>query len=142
MFGNLGQLTQLMRNAGQIKQNMAEMNERLAAARFVGEAGGGQVKATVDGKGDMITLKIDPAAIEAGDIEMLEDLVCAAVRDGVRLSREAAQQEVQNAMGGLNLGGMMDMLRRRPPKPVAAGLRPGRSRQASVPAPPNMPVPQ
>ncbi|MFH1746943.1 MAG: YbaB/EbfC family nucleoid-associated protein [Planctomycetota bacterium] len=110
MFGNIGQLMHLMRNAGQIKQNMGEMNERLGAARFTGEAGGGQVRATVDGRGDMVALKIEPATIEEGDIEMMEDLICAAVRDAVRNSRAGAQKEMEAAMGGMNLGGMMDML--------------------------------
>ena len=110
MLGNLGQLASLLKNAGQIKENMAGMNERLAAARFNGEAGGGQVKVTVDGKGEMVSIKIEPALIESGDIEMLEDLICAAVRDAVRVSRECAQKEMEAAMGGLNLGGMMDML--------------------------------
>ena len=110
MLGNLGQLAGLLKNAGQIKENMAGMNERLAAARFSGEAGGGQVKATVDGKSEIVSIKIEPALIESGDVEMLEDLVCAAVRDASRHSREAAQKEMEAAMGGLNLGGMMDML--------------------------------
>jgi DNA-binding YbaB/EbfC family protein len=111
MFGNLGQLATLLKNAGQIKQNMAQVNERLSAARFVGEAGGGQVRATVDGKGELVALKIDPPLVAAGDVELLEDLVCAAVRDAVRVSREGAQKEIEEAMGGINLGGMMDMLR-------------------------------
>lgn len=110
MLGNLGQLMQLMKNAGQIKQNMAEMNERLAAARFSGESGGGQVEATVDGRGELVALKVDPAVVDAGDIEMMEDLICAAVRAAVRVSREGAQKEMEAAMGGMNLGGMMDML--------------------------------
>jgi len=110
MFGNLGQLTQLLKNAGQLKQNMADMQARLAAARHDGDAGGGQVKATVDGKGELITLKIDPKVVKDGDVELLEDLVCAAIRDAVSRSRVAAQQEMQAAMGGMNLPGMMDML--------------------------------
>ena len=110
MLGNLGQLMNVLKNAGQIKQNMAQMNERMAAARFTGQAGGGQVTATVDGKGDLVSLRIEPGLVTAGDVEMLEDLICAAVRDAVRLSRESAQKEMETAMGGLNLGGMMDML--------------------------------
>lgn len=117
MLGNLGQLAHLLRNAGQIKQNMTEMNDRLAAVRFTGEAGAGQVKATVDGRGEIVELKIEPALVESGDVEMLEDLTCAALRDAVRLSREAAQKEMESAMGGLNLGGMMDMLGGGEPNP-------------------------
>jgi len=110
MFGNLGQIMNLMKNAGQIKQGMQDMNERLQAARFVGEAGGGQVQATVDGRGEMVALKIDPALVQAGDVEMLEDLTCAAVRDAVNRSRAAVQKEMQELTGGLNLTGMGDLL--------------------------------
>jgi DNA-binding YbaB/EbfC family protein len=110
MLGNIGQLMQLMKNAGQIKQNMAQVNERLSAARYAGQAGGGQVEATVDGRGEFVKLRIDPQLVQAGDVEMLEDLICAATRDAVRLSREGTQKEMEAAMGGINLGGMMDML--------------------------------
>lgn len=110
MLGNLGQLAGLLKNAGQIKENMKGMQERLAAARYVGEAGGGQVRATVDGKGELVELKLEPATVQSGDVEMLEDLICAGVRDAVNKSREAVQKEMQAATGGMDLGGMMDML--------------------------------
>ena len=110
MFGNLGQLAGLLKNAGQIKQSMQAMNERMQAARYVGEAGGGQVQATVDGRGEIVSLKIDPALIEAGDVEMIEDLTCAAVRDGVARSKEAVQKEMQELTGGMGLPGMGDLL--------------------------------
>jgi len=109
-IGNLGQIAGLLKNAGQIKENMKVMQERLKAARFVGEAGGGQVRATVDGRGEIVSMKIEPATIEDGDIEMLEDLICAAFRDAVAKSREGAQKEMETATGGMNLQGMMDML--------------------------------
>ena len=110
MFGNLGQLTHLMRNAGQIKENMKQMNERLKAARFTGDAGAGQVTATVDGRGEMVAIKIDPQLVAGGDIEMLEDLVVAAVRAAVARSREEVKRQMEEATGGLNLQGLTDML--------------------------------
>jgi len=110
MLGNLGQLAGLLKNAGQIKENMKGMQERLAAARYVGEAGGGQVRATVDGKGELVEIKLEPATVQGGDIEVLEDLICAAVRDAMIKSREAVQKEMQAATGGMDLSGMMDML--------------------------------
>jgi DNA-binding YbaB/EbfC family protein len=109
MIGNLGQLMHLLRNAGQIREGMKSMQERLAAARFVGEAGAGQVRATVDGRGELVGLKIDPASPAAGDLELLEDLICAAVRDAVARSREAVRAEVEALTGGVDLGGMLDM---------------------------------
>ncbi len=110
MLGNLGQLAGLLKNAGQIKQNMEAMQERLAAARFTGEAGGGQVKAIVDGRGDLVGIKLDPALVQAGDVEIIEDLTCAAVGDAVNRSREAVQKEMQEITGGLSLPGMGDLL--------------------------------
>lgn len=110
MLPNLGQLAQLMKNAGKIKEGMGEMQARLSAARIDGEAGGGQVRATVDGKAEIVAIKIDPQLIAAGDTEMIEDLVVAALRDATTKSREAASREMENLTGGLNLQGMMDML--------------------------------
>jgi hypothetical protein len=110
MLGNLGQLAGLLKNAGQLKQSMQEMNERLEAARFVGESGGGQVQATVNGKGELLGIKIEPQLVTAGDVEMLEDLVCAGVRDAVSKSREGAAKEMQAVTGGINLPGMSDLL--------------------------------
>jgi len=110
VFGNLGQLAHLLRNAGQIKQNMQEMQARLEAARYVGEAGGGQVRVTANGKGDLLEVKIDPALIKADDVELLEDVLCAAVSDAIQRSREGAQKEMQALTGGMDMQGMMDML--------------------------------
>jgi DNA-binding YbaB/EbfC family protein len=110
MFGNLSQIMNLMKNAGQIKQSVQDMNTRLQAARFTGQAGGGQVQATVDGRGEMVNLRIDPTRVQAGDVELIEDLTCAAVRDAVVRSREAMQKEMQELTGGLNLPGMGELL--------------------------------
>lgn len=110
MMGNLGQLMHLLRNAGQIREGMKSMQDRLAAARFVGESGAGQVRATVDGRGELVELRIDPSSPAATDLELLEDLVCAAVRDAVARSREAVRAELQALTGGVDLGGMLDLL--------------------------------
>ncbi len=110
MFEQLGQITSLLRNAGKLKESMGEMQARLAAARFVGEAGAGQVHATVDGKGELLALKLDPALISSQDRELIEDLVCAAVRDAVSRSRDGMQKELQGALGGLDLSAFAGML--------------------------------
>jgi DNA-binding YbaB/EbfC family protein len=110
MLGNLSQLMNIMKNAGAIKQSMEEMNERLAAARFTGEAGGGQVQATVNGKGELVGVKIEPKLVQAGDAEMIEELTVAAVRDAAARSRESVQREMQELTGGLGLGDIGNML--------------------------------
>lgn len=110
MFGQLGQMAGLLKNAGKIQQGIQDLQARLAAARFTGDAGGGQVSATVDGRGELLGVKIAPALVQGGDVEMLEDLVVAAVRQATVLSREGAQKEMQQLTGGLNLPGVTDLL--------------------------------
>jgi len=100
----------LLKNAGAIRQSVQEMQARLSEARFVGEAGGGQVRATVDGKGELVQMRIDPVLIRAGDVELIEELTCAAVRDAITRSREAVQREMQELTGGMNLPGLTDLL--------------------------------
>jgi hypothetical protein len=63
-----------------------------------------------DGKGDLVEVHIDPALVQSGDTEMVEQLVTAAVQHGLQLAREAAQTEMQGLMGGFDLGGLMGML--------------------------------
>jgi len=106
MPGNMSQLLGLLRNAGQIRENMQRLQERLKQARYVGEAGGGQVRCTVDGRGEPMAVKIDPALWQSGDAEFVEDLVLAAMRDALTRSREGAQKELEQATGGIDLSGM------------------------------------
>ena len=110
MFGQMGQLANLLKNAGKIKEGVAEMNTRLEAARYVGESGGGQARAEVNGRGDLISLKLEPALIESGDVEIIEDLAVAAVRAAVSLSREGMQKEMQSLGGGMGLPNMDKLL--------------------------------
>ena len=111
MFGNLGQLTHLMKNAGAIRENMQRMQEEMKSARFTGDAGAEQVVATVDGSGELVGLRIDPQLVESGDREMIEDLTVAAVRAAVANSRAEMKSRLQELTGGMDLGGMMDMLK-------------------------------
>lgn len=106
MFGQMGKLMQLLSNPEKLKQDVADMQQRLASARYVGEAGGGQVRATLDGKCELLELKIEPALVASNDVELLEELIGAAVRDGLQRARDGAQQEMQELAGGLNLPGL------------------------------------
>lgn len=109
-LGQLGPLLNLLKNPAKLKEDMRQMNERLDAARFAGESGAGQVTATVNGRGNLVGVKIDPELLRADDLEMLEDLIVAAVRDGVSKSRETMQKEMQSMAGGIDLSGMSHML--------------------------------
>ncbi len=109
MFGQFGQIANLLKNAGKIKDTMKEMNARLEAARYTGEAGGGQVKATVDGRCELVAIKIEPVLVQGGDVELLEDLVLAAARDAAKQARDGLQKEMGDMTGGLGLGGLGDL---------------------------------
>jgi DNA-binding YbaB/EbfC family protein len=108
MLGNLGNLAGLLKSAKDLQGQMAKLQEELAARRFEGDAGGGMVRVTVDGKGTPVDVKIAPQA--AADIELLENLVKAAVGAAVTKSQEAMRSEMASLTGGLNLPGLTEML--------------------------------
>ncbi len=97
---NLGAL---MKQAQEMQAKMAEMQARLAAIEVVGLAGGGMVHATVTGKGEVRRIKIDPALVDPGEIEVLEDLVVAALNDARAKAEAMAGEEMQKLTGGLQL---------------------------------------
>ena len=99
---NLGNL---MKQAQQMQAKMAEMQERLAAIEVTGTAGAGMVQATLTGKGDVKRVKIDRSVVDPNDVEMLEDLVVAAINDARAKVETAAAEEMQKITGGLELPG-------------------------------------
>jgi len=97
----------LMKEAQRAQRKMAEAQERLAALVVEGSAGGGLVKATVNGEGTLTKVAIEPGAVDPDDLSLLEDLVVAAVKDAQRQAKEVHEREMGSAMGGL--GGMPGM---------------------------------
>jgi nucleoid-associated protein EbfC len=96
----------LQRMAQQMQQEMLRIQTELASATVTGSAGGGVVSATVTGKQELVSLTIDPSAVDPADVEMLQDLVVAAVNDALRASRELAEQKMTAVTGGLRIPGM------------------------------------
>ena len=99
-------MANLQRMAQQMQQEMARIQSELEAATVTGSSGGGVVNATVTGKQELVGLTIDPAAVDPSDVEMLQDLVVAAVNDALRASRDLAEQKMSAVTGGLRLPGM------------------------------------
>lgn len=102
-------MQQLMKQAQRMQQQMVTAQQELAEAQLTGTAGGGLVTATVTGSGEVLAVKIDPKAVDPDDVESLEDLVVAAIRDGARAAAELAEQKMgplTQGMGGLGLPGM------------------------------------
>ena len=99
-------LGNLQRMAMQMQQEMARVQQELGEARVDGSAGGGVVGAVVTGKGDLVSVTIDPSAVDPADVEMLQDLIVAAVNEALRAARELGEQKMAAVTGGLRLPGM------------------------------------
>ena len=107
--GQQPNMQQLMKQAQKMQQQLVEAQAQLAQTEVVGTAGGGLVTATVTGSGDVLSVKIDPKAVDPDDVESLEDLVVAAIRDA-SANAQALQSEkmgpLAGGLGGLGLPGM------------------------------------
>lgn len=102
-------MQQLMKQAQKMQQQLMEAQAQLAGTEVTGTAGGGLVTATVSGSGDVLSVKIDPKAIDPDDVESLEDLVVAAIRDAANNAQELQQTTMgplAGGLGGLGLPGM------------------------------------
>ncbi len=97
----------IMKNLGQLQQTLQESQEKLAAMRITGTAGGDMVSVTINGTGEAQGVKIQSEAVDPNDIEMLEDLILAAFRDASAKLKETLAQEVGSM--GLPLKGMFGM---------------------------------
>src|SRR3954452_21667332 len=107
--GGQPNMQQLMKQAQKMQQQMVAAQQELAETQLTGTAGGGLVTATVTGSGEVLGIKIDPKAVDPDDVESLEDLVVAAIRDAARAAAELAEQKMgplTQGMGGLGLPGM------------------------------------
>jgi len=96
----------LMKQAQKVQQEMMRMQEELGAREVSAQAGGGMVEAVVNGKGQIVRLKLEPEVVNPQDVEMLCDLVVAAVSEAQRRAQEMMQMEMQKLTGGLNIPGL------------------------------------
>ena len=99
-------MANLQRMAQQMQQEMARVQAELDTATVDGSAGGGFVRATVTGKQELVSVTIDPSAVDPADVEMLQDLVVAAVNDALSGSRRLAEQKMAAVTGGLRIPGL------------------------------------
>ncbi|MGY5882506.1 YbaB/EbfC family nucleoid-associated protein [uncultured Modestobacter sp.] len=104
--GRQPDMQQLMKQAQKMQQQLAAAQEELANAEVTGSAGGELVTVTMTGSGDVTAVTIAPAAVDPDDVETLQDLVLAAVRDAQRAVNELASSTMGPLAGGLGGGGM------------------------------------
>jgi len=99
----MADLSQLFQLGQQFQGRITQMQTELAEQTVVGSAGGGMVKVTADGRGQVREVTIDPGAVSDGDVELLEDLVLAAVADAQRRAETLYRDELKKLTGGLPL---------------------------------------
>lgn len=93
----------MMKQVQAMQAKMADMQNRLGEMELIGQSGGEMVVATMNGKGDLKKIKIDPKVVDPSDIEMLEDLILAAVADAKAKMEAVVAGETEKAMGGIKL---------------------------------------
>lgn len=89
-----------------MQQEMLRMQAEQEAKTFTAKAGGGMVSATVSGKHELVSMEINPEAVDPEDVEMLQDMVIAAVNEAMRAADNEAANNMSRLTGGLNLGGL------------------------------------
>ncbi len=94
----------MIRQAQKMQQEMLKMQQNLEQRSYEATAGGGVVKAIVSGKRELTALEIDPEAVDPDDVEMLQDLVIAAVNEAMRKAEDNASASMSKLTGGMNLG--------------------------------------
>lgn len=110
MFKGLGQLASMMKQAQEIQGRMKEMQEALRRLKIDGSAGGGMVTVEMNGQQQLLSCRIEQSLIDSKDREMIEDLVVAAVNQGLDKVKQAAADEMGKLAGGLDVPGLNDAL--------------------------------
>lgn len=105
MPGGMNQM-QMMKQAQKLQQEMLRMQEEQENKTYTAKAGGGVVAASVNGKHELVDLVIDPEAVDPEDVDMLQDMIIAAVNEAMRTADAEAAQNMSRLTGGMNLGGL------------------------------------
>ncbi len=101
--GNIGNM---MKQVQQMQEKMQKMQEELEQAEVEGSSGGGMVKIVANGKGDVVSITIDKEVVDPEDVEMLQDLIIAAIAQAKEKSSELQQEQMSGITGGLNIPGL------------------------------------
>ena len=110
MFKGLGNMAQMLKDAqkhaGQMQKKLEQVQRELKERIVDGSAGGGMIVAYVNGNQELLSVKIDPEVVDKDDVEMLQDLIVAAVAQGIEKSKELREEESKKVMGSLGLPNM------------------------------------
>ena len=106
MSEGLGSMGGLMKQAQEMQAKLAKIQEELAKKTVEATSGGGMVRVIVNGQFMLASIKVDPSVVDPEDVEMLEDLVRAAINEGLRRAREMASEEMSKLTGGFKIPGL------------------------------------
>lgn len=101
-----GNMNKMMKQVQKMQADMAKMQEELAGRTVETTAGGGVIKVVANGKQEIVSIAIKPEAVDPDDVEMLQDLIQAAVNEALRQSQEMVSKEMGKLTGGLNIPGL------------------------------------
>lgn len=101
-----GSMNKMIKQAKQVQDQIVKMQEELQQREIESSAGGGAITVRVNGKQELLSIKINPEVVDPEDIEMLEDLVMAAVNEGIRQSQDMVSTEMAKITGGFNIPGL------------------------------------
>ena len=104
-MGGMNQM-QMMKQALKMQQDLLKMQQEMEEKQYEATGGGGVITAVVSGKRELVRVTIDPEAVDPDDVEMLQDMVVAAVNEAMRKAEAEASQNMSRLTGGLNLGGL------------------------------------
>jgi DNA-binding YbaB/EbfC family protein len=102
----MANMNEMMKQAQQMQTRLLRAKEEAALKTVEASAGGNMVTVVVNGRPELVSLRIDPTVISAGDSEMLQDLVIAAVNEGIRKSQKMVEDEMSKLLGGLKIPGL------------------------------------
>lgn len=100
-------IQKMLQQAQQMQSKLAETQAELAKKTVESSVGGGKITVTANGAGDVLSIKIDPSVVDPQDVEMLEDLVLAGVKQAIEDGRKLAADEMKKITGGMNIPGLM-----------------------------------
>lgn len=106
MIPNMGNMQKMMKQVQKMQADMAKLQEELENRTVEASAGGGTVSVVVSGKQELKSIQIKPEAVDPEDVEMLQDMIVAAVNEGLRKSQEMVAAEMSKVTGGLKLPGL------------------------------------
>ena len=105
--GGMGNMNAMMKQAQKMQMELARAQEEIQDMTFEASAGGGMVKAVAKGDNTLVSLTIDHEAVDPEDVEMLQDMIAAAVNEALRGVADLSSQRINAATGGMNIPGLM-----------------------------------